>query len=227
MISCIIPCYNEEERVKNVINVVTSHELISEVIVVDDGSDEKTKSILRSLKHEKLKVLFLNKNMGKAYAVYHGTKNAKNDLVLLLDADLINLKKEHIDSLIAPIINKEAHVSMSLRKNALLINKIFRIDPVSGERCLKKDILLALDNLENLRFGLETKINLHILKNNLKYKIVKIDAISPRKKIKHGFLRGSLNDIKMIYEIIRKVGFKGFLKGYFIMLIKHKIKTKN
>lgn len=92
-ISIIIPAYNEEENLKKgvleqVQNFMDQKKIDYEVIIVDDGSQDKTKEIIRKLisKNSHFK-LIENSHGGKAIAVMTGLLDAKNDLVLFTDMD--------------------------------------------------------------------------------------------------------------------------------------------
>src|SRR3989338_9641304 len=96
-ISCIIPAYNEGVRIKNVLRAVYKHPLIDEVIVVDDGSKDNTKDIVKEFEGIKL---IIQENKGKSQAVAAGVSQAEGDLLFFLDADLIGLTPKNISGLI-------------------------------------------------------------------------------------------------------------------------------
>lgn len=95
-ISIIVPCYNEEEVIemfyKELVKVILQieHEYSFEFIFIDDGSKDKTLSIIKKLreKDEKIKIISFSRNFGKESAIYAGLSNSVGDLVVLIDADL-------------------------------------------------------------------------------------------------------------------------------------------
>ena len=93
-LSIIIPCYNEKNTIKQILNKVVDslnfHNFKQyEIIVVDDFSIDGTKEILKDLNNiNNLKLLFHDKNHGKGYAVKTGIEVVTGDLVLIQDADL-------------------------------------------------------------------------------------------------------------------------------------------
>ena len=92
-LSVIIPCYNEESNLKRgVLNQVdkylSSQEFLSEVIISDDGSTDKSKELVRKfIKKNKGFRLLENDHGGKAFAVEKGIKKARGELVLFTDMD--------------------------------------------------------------------------------------------------------------------------------------------
>ena len=75
-ISMIIPAYNEEIKIKDTLESIKGIKEINEIIVVDDGSTDKTTKIASEVNSEKIVVLKLDKNRGKGYALNYGLKIA-------------------------------------------------------------------------------------------------------------------------------------------------------
>ena len=118
-ISCIICAFNEEKRIGVVLTALKNHPNIDEVIVVDDGSTDKTKEVAGSFAFVKL--VSHAKNKGKSSAMAIGIEMARNSVLMFLDADIINITPGDITELAKPVLDGVADVSMSLRKNSLLI----------------------------------------------------------------------------------------------------------
>ena len=88
-LTVIIPVYNEVHTIREIIHRVTATELVSEIIVVDDGSSDGTREKLNELAKQKIiKTVFHDQNMGKGSAIQSGLEQASGDLVLIQDADL-------------------------------------------------------------------------------------------------------------------------------------------
>lgn len=107
-VSVIIPAYNECKTVGDVVKAVISLDYISEVIVVDDGSDDNTAQIAKDAGAEVIKHF---KNRGKGSAIKTGFNESSGDIVVFLDADIQNLSPKQVDSIIKPIITGEADVT--------------------------------------------------------------------------------------------------------------------
>lgn len=209
-ITCIVPTYNESKRISNILNVVSNHPLIDEVIVVDDGSKDNTIDVVKKITNVKLIVHEVNK--GKSAAVYTGITKAEGEFVLLVDADLIGLNSENISNLIKPVIENTCDVSFSLRGNTPFFWKKIGLDYITGERVFRKSILdeHAEEILKLPKFGLESFFNIYIIKNNCKIKVVNWDNVeSPYKYKKVGLLKGLIADINMIADIFMTIGIFG------------------
>ncbi len=86
-VSAIICVFNEERTLRNVILSVAQNQYIDEIIVVNDGSTDSSRTIIDSL-HDELdfKSIMLVRNMGKGYAMAVGVENAKNEILFLLNS---------------------------------------------------------------------------------------------------------------------------------------------
>jgi glycosyltransferase involved in cell wall biosynthesis len=95
-VSLVIPCYNEEESVDELVrevqDVLERHKLDAEVIIVDDGSRDKTweKLVAHAHAEPRLKLIRFRRNFGQTAAMVAGMDFARGDVIIPLDADLQN-----------------------------------------------------------------------------------------------------------------------------------------
>ncbi len=98
-LSLIIPVFNEEKTIRQILDKVFAQKAVSEIIIVDDGSTDKTREILEELKmpprRQKIKIFFHKKNRGKGASLRTGLKSTTGDFVLFQDADLEYDPKEY------------------------------------------------------------------------------------------------------------------------------------
>lgn len=118
-LSIIIPAYNEERTISEILKRVMDvnlGELKKEVIVVDDGSKDKTLSLALEFAktHKEVKVLEHKKNKGKGAAVATGIKESIGDMIIIQDADL-EYNPQDIPRLVSPIAKKQYRVVYGTR----------------------------------------------------------------------------------------------------------------
>lgn len=119
LLSIIVPVYNEEKTIGVVLDKLSNLEIKGvekEIIVVDDGSSDKSKEIIikRQKKIKELKFIEHKKNSGKGAAVFTGTNQAKGSLFIIQDADL-EYNPNDIPRIIDPILKKDYQVVYGTR----------------------------------------------------------------------------------------------------------------
>jgi len=108
-VSAIVPAYNEEERIANVIETLINSGLLDEIIAINDGSLDNTLEVLRKF-GRKIKIINFKKNCGKGKAIAEGIKKAKGDYLFFCDSDLINFTEQHVKKILDPIFKKKTNV---------------------------------------------------------------------------------------------------------------------
>jgi len=111
-LSIIVPCYNEEETIKSLLQKLfnTNFPIDREIIVIDDGSKINHKEIVYDeIASKKITFIRLPKNQGKGVAIRVGMKYANGDIFIIQDADL-EYNPSDIPKLIEPILNNEVKV---------------------------------------------------------------------------------------------------------------------
>ena len=188
-VSILIPCFNEEKTIKKVIDKVLNVDLgnISrEIIIINDGSTDQTKTLLESYEDIKnVKLIHHDRNYGKGKALRSGIKNALNDIIIIQDADL-EYDPDQYHNLLKPFIETEADIVYGSRflgggdYNRLLFfwhsvaNKILTLicnffsnlnmtDMETGFKVFKREVLQSIDLKEN-SFGIEPEITIKLAK---------------------------------------------------------------
>lgn len=209
-ISCIIPAYNEAGRIAHVLRVALAHPDITEVIVVDDGSTDGTPEIALATAagHPVFQLIRQPQNGGKSRAVATGIKAATGRHVLFLDSDLVGVGQTELRDLIAPVLEGDSDVALSLRRNAPRLWHWIGLDYISGERIMPRALLAEhTDRIANLRsFGLEVFLNRLWIAEGMTVTVVHWPSVdSPLKAQKYGLWAGILADIRMLSDMFRTV----------------------
>lgn len=219
-ISAVIPAHNEEGRIGLVLNVLVSAKLFAEIIVVDDASSDNTSTEVKN-NFPTVRLIKKKKTNGKADAMILGAKKAINDVLFFCDADLINLKKQHLMQLITPVLSGELRMSIGVQeyiapfkgdKNYKKFKAWFNnfggggrpylneyVKGMGGERVLFKKDFLKIKSLKGSHYGVEQELNLHFLKNNLKFRYFVLKDVSHFSKIeKWGYLKGIIKEFNYL-----------------------------
>lgn len=202
-IAAIVPAYNEEATIGNVLKVLLASPELDEVIVVDDGSTDKTAQISREMG---VKVISLAKNQGKGQAMREGVKATQAEIIVFLDADLIGLSLEHISLLVQPVLKNEVAMTVGLRRHRTKIRELsVRIDPLlalSGIRAIKRFIFENLPPKLTKGFAIETALNHYCQVNQLPVRYVELRGLDNiLKEKKWGLIKGFLIRLKMMWEV--------------------------
>ena len=107
-VDVIVPAYNEEESVAQVINVIKELEYINNVIVVNDGSTDNTEKLATEAGAE---VINHKINKGKGAAIKTGVKASDADILAFIDSDIKNLTSYKVDAFIKPILEGNAEIT--------------------------------------------------------------------------------------------------------------------
>jgi glycosyltransferase involved in cell wall biosynthesis len=109
-LSVVVPVYNENKTVIKIVNKILKIKNVLEIIIVDDGSQDGTRSTLRKISiNKKVRVFTQKKNLGKGAAIRLGLKNIKGNYVIVQDADL-EYDPQDYQKLIKPVLDGKAEV---------------------------------------------------------------------------------------------------------------------
>lgn len=204
-IATVIPAYNEENTVAEVIRVVKSVEIIDDIIVVSDGSIDSTAEKARLAG---AKVIELSCNVGKGGAMLKGVNFTNAEIILFLDADLLGLTTAHVVNLLRPVVMGEVEMTIGIFEKGRLATDLaqFVAPYLSGQRAMTKALIEQISNAEISRFGIEVVLTSYVKKHNIPVKTVCLaDMTHIMKEEKLGLLPGIRARMKMYWEIAKSI----------------------
>ncbi|MBI2129569.1 glycosyltransferase [Candidatus Woesearchaeota archaeon] len=194
-VSAVIPAYNEEKTITKVIETIKKSR-VNEIIVVDDGSKDKT---YEKAKLSGVKVIKHKRNMGKGAAMRTGVENAKGNIIVFIDADIESLTPQKANMLIDPILKNEADfvksyfsqyksktgTSIFLYKPLLkhLFSATGFTHPVSGQIAARKRFFERIEFRND--YGIDISILVDAVKQSLRIKEVCLGELKHRKRTAH------------------------------------------
>jgi polyisoprenyl-phosphate glycosyltransferase len=200
-IAAVIPAFNEEQTVAEVVRSAKASELIGEVIVVSDGSTDKTAEEARTAGADK--VLELPENHGKGTAMLLGTKETSAEIIIFMDADVHGLTALHISQIVEPVLEGRRAMNVGTRDRGKFFSYLAMQMPlIGGERALRRSVIENIPKKYLKGFRAETALNYYCRVNNLPYGCVFLNGLHIRRKMdKVGFFLGLWGYFKMAWEI--------------------------
>jgi glycosyltransferase involved in cell wall biosynthesis len=197
-LSVLVPVYNEERTLEEVVRRVCGFQIPKEIILVDDGSEDQSRTILTRLQEEnarandplnQIKVFFQPVNQGKGAALKTALSHVTGDIVLVQDADLEYDPKDY-PSLLAPIHAGQADVvygtrfygggahrvlffwhymgNLALTLISNMLTNLNLSDMEVGYKVFRAEAVKGI-NLKSNRFGFEPEITVKLAKKRCRF----------------------------------------------------------
>jgi glycosyltransferase involved in cell wall biosynthesis len=225
-LSVVVPCYNEQGTILTLLKHVADSPWVREIIVVDDGSTDDTRTILADLDNPMVRVIVHDRNQGKGAALRSGFAHSTSEFVIVQDADLEYDPNEFGDML-PPILDNKADVvfgsrflsgrphrvlyfwhSMGNRLLTLVSNMFTGLNLSDMETCyklLRKEVIQSITIEEN-RFGFEPEITAKVARGG--WRIYEVGISYSGRTYADGKKIGRRDAVRALYCILRysKVG---------------------
>lgn len=197
-LSVLVPVYNEERTLEEIVRRVCGFQIPKEIILVDDGSEDQSRTILTRLQEEnarandplnQIKVFFQPVNQGKGAAIKTALSHVTGDIVLVQDADLEYDPKDY-PSLLAPIQAGQADVvygtrfygggahrvlffwhymgNLALTLMSNMLTNLNLSDMEVGYKVFRAEAVKGI-NLKSNRFGFEPEITVKLAKKRCRF----------------------------------------------------------
>jgi glycosyltransferase involved in cell wall biosynthesis len=221
-LSVVIPVYNESSTIRELVRQVQAVDLEKEILIVDDGSTDGTREILREMDGRGgVRVFFQPRNQGKGAAVATGFRYALGDVVVVQDADLEYDPREY-SRLLRPIEEGHADVVFGSRflgggerrvlyfwhtvGNRLLTlasNMFTNLNLTDMETCYKmfrREVIQSI-TIESRRFGIEPEITAKVARRG--YRIYEVPISYHGRTYEEGKKIGWKDALSALWTIVR------------------------
>jgi polyisoprenyl-phosphate glycosyltransferase len=205
-VAVILPAYNESARIADVLRAVAQAPSIDEIVVVNDGSTDRTAEVVERFGGARLVNLPVNR--GKGGAMEAGVCATDADVLVFLDSDLIGLKPAHVEALVAPVRMQRAQMSVGrFQGGRRLTDWSQRLAPnISGQRAIRREVFERIPSIGQTRYGVEMAITRFCRYYRVPTEAVRLSGVThPMKEEKVGIVRGWASRARMYCEIMRIV----------------------
>jgi glycosyltransferase involved in cell wall biosynthesis len=205
-VAAVVPAYNEEETVADVVEVLRATPAVQEVIVVSDGSTDDTQ---QAAEEAGAHVLHLPTQHGKGGAMLHGVAHTDASVILFCDADLYGLRIEHVEDMLLPVVSGSRAMNVGLRRKHSLVDWLQPHLPlISGQRAMRRRVIEGLPPEHAQGFMIEAALNYYCRIKGWDYGTVFLSGIDIRQKYdKVDPFTATFQYIKMTFDILKAMFF--------------------
>lgn len=220
-LSVVMPCFNEEATIIECTTKVLKSSHVGELIIVDDGSTDRTRVLLATMTDPRVKILLQDVNKGKGAALARGFKAATLPYVVVQDADL-EYDPTEFTKLLQPLLNGVADVvfgsrfigsearrvlyfwhSVANRMLTIASNMFTNLNLTDMEtcyKCFKREVIQSIEIREN-RFGIEPELASKVAKGG--WRIYEVGISYYGRTYEEGKKIGLKDAFRAIYCVIK------------------------
>jgi len=200
-IVAIVPAYNEEKTIADVVRPLLESGAFTRVLVVSDGSSDRTADVAHAAGAD---VLTLFPNRRKGGAMLAGVQATQGDQVAFFDADLIGLTADHVRQLVAAAADPGVSMVCGLRDYGDVWNRLqVALPEITGERVVRRSVLECVPLEFWSGFRIEAAINVCAKRQGRTEKIVMRGLKMVPKWHKVGPKRGIEDAARMMVEVVQ------------------------
>jgi len=208
LIAAIIPSFNEERNISGVLEVLRASTILDEIIIVDDGSVDKTVEIAHKFAatDPRMQVIQHEQNEGKGQAIFTGWAASSAPYLLLLDADLHALTPDHILALMTPVLDHQADMTLGLFWGGHFNTDFssWGMPFLTGQRGLRSEILKYVSREAAAGYGFEVALTIAASQQSFHKHVVPLKGVwHPPSEFHRGGLNGMIWRFRMYGQIIR------------------------
>ena len=220
-LSVVMPCFNEQATIVDCTTKVLKSAHVGELIIVDDGSTDDTRTLLETLSDPRVKVLLQTVNQGKGAALARGFKAATLPYVIVQDADL-EYDPPDYTKVLQPLLDGKADVvfgsrfigseahrvlyfwhSVANRLLTIASNMFTNLNLTDMEtcyKCFKREVIQSI-NLQEKRFGIEPELTSKVAKG--RWRIYEVGISYSGRTYEEGKKIGPKDAFRAIYCILK------------------------
>jgi glycosyltransferase involved in cell wall biosynthesis len=205
LVDAVIPARNEADTIVLNVDAARASRLVRDVIVVDDGSTDDTAGRAEAAG---ARVLRRTGSPGsKAHAMRAGVDASDADAILFVDADCTGLTSAHLDEIIEPVVDGRAALSLGTFDYGPVLNPIVRrFPPLTGERCVPRELFDAIAPEKLDGYTIEIRINEVVCERRLPVVLRTMDGVFHRtKRDKFGRIEGVKRTLGMFRDLARQL----------------------
>jgi polyisoprenyl-phosphate glycosyltransferase len=199
-VAAIVPAYNEELTIVQVVTPLLRSSMVNEVMVISDGSTDHTAELARQTGAS---VYEIPHRQGKGEAMLHALSRTDAEVLVFFDADLRGLTSVHVEALLKPVLDGSRMMNVGLRDQGRFLTKMTWFLPLlSGQRALLRSVIEELPPRYVKGFMIEASLNYLCRSRGFSYGAVELKGLSIRRKYeKIGWPRAVLQYMKMSYQV--------------------------